>query len=72
MPAIIRSLGYNPVPEATGKSEPLAHRRTSLGRSQKEAATPLTLDPSTMPEHGPSWPFLASSGPAFDAGTMLL
>jgi transcriptional regulator with XRE-family HTH domain len=48
MPAIIRLLGYNPLPEANGLSELLVRRRTTLGLSQKKAALDLGVDPSTL------------------------
>ena len=48
MPAIIRFLGYNPLPEANGWGERLVRHRTSLGLSQKEAALKLGVDPGTL------------------------
>jgi len=48
MPAIIRFLGYNPLPAAHTLSERLVHRRTRLGISQKESAERLAVDPSTL------------------------
>jgi transcriptional regulator with XRE-family HTH domain len=48
MPAIIRFLGYDPQPEATGWGQRLVRRRTSLGLSQKAAARHIGIDPSTL------------------------
>jgi DNA-binding transcriptional regulator YiaG len=48
MPAIIRFLGYNPLPEASALAEQLVRQRTTLGLSQKEAAKVLSVDPSTL------------------------
>lgn len=48
MPAIIRLLGYGPLPEANGWGERLVRCRKSLGLSQKEAARRLRVDPSTL------------------------
>ncbi|MGD0201859.1 MAG: recombinase family protein [Bryobacteraceae bacterium] len=48
MPAIIRFLGYNPLPEGTTWGERLLRQRTTLGLSQKEAAGRLGADPSTL------------------------
>jgi len=48
MPAIIRFLGYNPLPEGNGWGERLLRRRTSLGISQEASAKRLGLDPSTL------------------------
>jgi DNA-binding XRE family transcriptional regulator len=41
MPAIIRFLGYNPLPAATGLGERLVRCRTILGLTQKESAQRL-------------------------------
>ena len=48
MPAIIRFLGYNPLPAAHTLSERLVRQRKSLGLSQKESAERLGVDPSTL------------------------
>jgi transcriptional regulator with XRE-family HTH domain len=48
MPAIIRFLGYNPLPEANTVAEQLIRRRTSLGILQKDAAGRLGVDPGTL------------------------
>jgi transcriptional regulator with XRE-family HTH domain len=48
MPAIIRFLGYNPLPEATRLGERLIRERKSLGLSQEAAAKRLGVDPSTL------------------------
>jgi transcriptional regulator with XRE-family HTH domain len=48
MPAIIRFLGYNPLPDATGWGQRLIRQRTILGLSQKESARQLGVDPCTL------------------------
>jgi DNA-binding transcriptional regulator YiaG len=48
MPAILRFLGYNPLPAAKAWGERLVRQRTTLGLSQKEAAKHLSVDPSTL------------------------
>jgi len=48
MPAIIRFLGYNPLPAARGWGERLVQHRTSLGLSQKGAALKIGVDPGTL------------------------
>jgi site-specific DNA recombinase len=48
MPAIIRFLGYNPLPAANTLAEQLVRRRTSLGLSQKQAAREVGVDPGTL------------------------
>jgi transcriptional regulator with XRE-family HTH domain len=48
MPAIIRFLGYNPLPEGTSWGERLVRHRTSLGLSQNVAARELGVDPSML------------------------
>jgi transcriptional regulator with XRE-family HTH domain len=48
MPAIIRFLGYNPLPVADGWGERLLRYRSTLGLSQKEAAKHLGVDPGTL------------------------
>jgi transcriptional regulator with XRE-family HTH domain len=48
MPAIIRFLGYNPLPEAATLAEQLVRRRTALGKSQKESALKLGVDAGTL------------------------
>ena len=48
MPAIIRFLGYNPLPEGKTLGERLVRQRTALGLSQKCAAGRLGVDPSKL------------------------
>ena len=48
MPAIIRFLGYNPLPAANGWGERLVRHRASLGMTQEEAAKRLGVDPNTL------------------------
>ena len=48
LPAIVRFLGYNPLPAAKGWAERLVRHRTSLGMTQGEAAGRLGVDPSTL------------------------
>ncbi|MCW5982727.1 MAG: helix-turn-helix transcriptional regulator [Bryobacteraceae bacterium] len=48
MPAILRFLGYNPLPEGKTLAEKLVRYRTSLGMSQKEAAQEIGVDPGTL------------------------
>ena len=48
MPAIIRFLGYNPLPAGNGWGERLLRQRTTLGLSQKASAERLGIDPSTL------------------------
>ena len=48
MPAIIRFLGYNPLPEAEGWGPRLVRYRTTLGITQKEAARHLSVDQGTL------------------------
>jgi transcriptional regulator with XRE-family HTH domain len=48
MPAIIRFLGYNPLPEAKSWGERLVRHRTSLGMTREEAARRIEVDPSTL------------------------
>ena len=48
MPAIIRFLGYNPLPPATGWAERLVQARRVLGVSQREAARRIGVDQSTL------------------------
>jgi transcriptional regulator with XRE-family HTH domain len=48
MPAIIRFLGYNPLPEADTLGGRLVRHRTSLGMTQGEAALKIGVDPSTL------------------------
>jgi site-specific DNA recombinase len=64
MPAIIRFLGYNPLPAAHTVAEQLVRQRTSLGLSQKESAGRIGVDPSTLAkwerdEREPTGAFLA-------------
>jgi transcriptional regulator with XRE-family HTH domain len=48
MPAIIRFLGYNPLPEVEGWGQRLVRRRTTLGMTQKDAAARLGVDQGTL------------------------
>ena len=48
MPAIIRFLGYNPLPPTDGWAARLVQYRTALGISQKQSAKRLGVDPSTL------------------------
>ena len=47
LPAIIRFLGYNPLPKAITLAEQLVPQRTSLGLSQKESADCIGVDAGT-------------------------
>lgn len=47
-PAIIRFLGYDPLPKANTLAEQLVRRRTSLGLSQKESAQRIGVDQGTL------------------------
>jgi transcriptional regulator with XRE-family HTH domain len=48
MPAIIRFLGYNPLPPAKSMGGRLVRQRTALGLTQKESAKCVAVDPSTL------------------------
>jgi transcriptional regulator with XRE-family HTH domain len=48
MPAVIRFLGYNPLPEAKTMAEQLVRHRTTLGLSQQDSAKRLGVDPGTL------------------------
>jgi phenylacetate-CoA ligase len=48
MPAIIRFLGYNPLPPADSLAQRLARHRTSLGLSLKGAAQRIGVDAGTL------------------------
>jgi DNA-binding XRE family transcriptional regulator len=48
MRAIIRFLGFNPMPPSDGWPERLVQHRTALGLSQKEAAHQMGVDPCTL------------------------
>jgi transcriptional regulator with XRE-family HTH domain len=48
MPAVKHFLGYNPLPQANGLAEQLVRHRTSLGLSQKDAASRVGVDPGTL------------------------
>ena len=48
MPAIIRFLGYNPVPPGKAWAERLLQCRTALGITQKEDAKRISVDASTL------------------------
>lgn len=70
MPAIIRFLGYNPLPAADTWAERLVQGRTALGLSQKEAARRMEVDPSTLAkwEQGKTEP----AGPSINRATGFL
>jgi len=48
MPAIIKFLGYNPLPPANTWAERLIRRRISLGLTQEESARQIRVDPGTL------------------------
>lgn len=48
MPAIIRFLGYNPLPPSNGWAKRLVQARTALGLTQKEAAGRIGVDQCTL------------------------
>ena len=48
LPAIIRFLGYDPLPPAESIPERLATARRSLGLSQRKMAEKLGVDPATL------------------------
>jgi DNA-binding transcriptional regulator YiaG len=48
MPAIIRFLGYNPLPPADGWAERLVQCRTILGLTQNESAARIGVDAGTL------------------------
>ncbi|HWD00430.1 MAG TPA: recombinase family protein [Candidatus Sulfopaludibacter sp.] len=48
VPAVIRFLGYNPLPPADGWGPRLVQGRTILGISQKESARRIGVDPGTL------------------------
>jgi transcriptional regulator with XRE-family HTH domain len=48
MPAIIRFLGYNPMPEAKSLAEQLIRQRTTLGMSREGAALEIGVDPGAL------------------------
>jgi transcriptional regulator with XRE-family HTH domain len=48
MAAIVRFLGYNPLPAGQSWAERLVRGRISLGLSQKQAALRIGVDPSTL------------------------
>jgi site-specific DNA recombinase len=48
MPAIIRFLGYNPLPPADGWADRLVHCRTARGLSQRESAEEIGVDTCTL------------------------
>ena len=57
MPAIVRFLGYNPLPHGDTWAERLVNGRLPMGLSQKEAARELDVDPSTLAR----WSVLSAS-----------
>jgi transcriptional regulator with XRE-family HTH domain len=48
MPAILRFLGYNPLPPGRTWAERLVNARTALGLSQKESAQKIGVDQGTL------------------------
>jgi site-specific DNA recombinase len=48
MPAIIRFLGYNPLPPSEGWADRLVQCRTLMGLSQRESAERLAVDQGTL------------------------
>jgi site-specific DNA recombinase len=48
MPAIIRFLGYNPLPPSNGWAERLVQARTAVGLTQREAAGRIGVDQCTL------------------------
>jgi transcriptional regulator with XRE-family HTH domain len=48
MPAIIRFLGYNPLPPSNGWADRLIQARSALGLTQKEAAARIGVDQCTL------------------------
>ena len=48
VPAIIRFLGYNPMPPSVGWADKLTQGRTSMGLTQKQAAGRIGVDQSTL------------------------
>jgi transcriptional regulator with XRE-family HTH domain len=48
IPAIIRFLGYNPLPSSHTWAERLVQGRTAMGLTQKEAAGRMGVDPGTL------------------------
>jgi transcriptional regulator with XRE-family HTH domain len=48
MPAIIRFLGYHPLPEGDSWGGRLLRQRISLGLTQEEAACRIGVDPGTL------------------------
>ena len=48
MRAIVRFLGYNPLPAATSVGERLVRQRTTLGLTQKESANRIGVDAGTL------------------------
>ena len=48
MPAIIRFLGYNPLPPSEGLADRLVQARTAMGLSQKAAAGRIGVDQCTL------------------------
>ena len=57
VPAIIRFLGYNPLPPAKGIGEQLVRHRTTMGITQKMVAE-IGVDPTALArwEHGEKEP----------------
>jgi transcriptional regulator with XRE-family HTH domain len=48
IPAVVRFLGYDPLPDVETLGAQLVLRRTALGSSQKEAAKRIGVDPGTL------------------------
>jgi len=56
MPAVIRFLGYNPLPVAKTLAEQLVRHRTTLGMPQKDAARTMGVDQGTLaPPNKSEW-----------------
>ena len=68
MPPIIRFLGYNPFPRATGWADRLVQCRTILGLSQQQAAQRIGVDQCTLArwERGEREPTRALATQALD------
>ena len=48
MPAIMRFLGYNPLPPSDDWADRLVQGRTAMGLTQKQAAARIGVDPCTL------------------------
>ena len=72
MPAVIRFLGYNPLPPARTLGQRLVRHRTTLGMTQKNAARRICIDLGTLArwergERTPTGAFLSSVKAFLDA-----